>query len=134
MEKERILSELHYRTSRSGGSGGQNVNKVETKVEVLFNISTSTGLREVEKSLILEKLSSKLSQNGELSVISQTERTQVGNKRKAEQRLMQILVKATFRNKKRIPVSVPRQVVQNRLNTKRLRSMLKQSRSKPLPD
>ncbi|MBN8684246.1 MAG: aminoacyl-tRNA hydrolase [Chitinophagales bacterium] len=123
-----LLRELSYRTSRSGGKGGQNVNKVETKVEVRLNIAASAVLSEAQKALILEKLSGQLNSEGEFIVTNQTERSQLGNKAKAETKLLNILRKALHRPKKRKPTIVPVSVQEARSRAKRKRAEIKQSR------
>jgi ribosome-associated protein len=130
MEIELIKKELTYRTSRSGGSGGQNVNKVETKVEVLFPIATSQGLSDVEKALILEKLAAQITQFGVLQVVNQTERTQLANKILAEKRLLKLLQKSLVKEKVRLKKAVPKAVIESRLKEKRNNAVKKQARKK----
>ncbi|MEJ7672010.1 MAG: peptide chain release factor-like protein [Chitinophagaceae bacterium] len=75
-----VLKEIKFKTARSGGSGGQNVNKVETMVEGYFNIQASNLFSEEEKEVIIIKLANKITDKGFLLVKSQTERSQLGNK------------------------------------------------------
>ncbi len=92
---ERIRpEEIRYATSRSSGPGGQNVNKVNTKVELRFNIPSSGSLSDEEKELIISKLQNRITNEGDLLIISQSERTQLRNKQKAEERLFRLLSSA----------------------------------------
>jgi len=93
--RDRIsTNELSFATSRSSGPGGQNVNKVNTKVELRFNINDSPSLSVHEKELILKALKNRINNSGELLIISQSERTQPGNRKKAEEIFFKLLAKA----------------------------------------
>ena len=132
MQTDQLLLEFSYRTSRSGGKGGQNVNKVETKVEARFEVAASSALSEEEKARLLEKLAGKISAEGFLAVTNQTERSQLANKELAEQKLLQLIEKALIQPKKRKRVRIPPGVKAARLEGKRRRSEVKVSRQKPL--
>ncbi|MBK8193610.1 MAG: aminoacyl-tRNA hydrolase [Lewinellaceae bacterium] len=119
MDIELLKSELLYRTSRSGGKGGQNVNKVETKVEARFNVAASAALSEEEKALVLEKLANQVSGEGILSAVNQTERSQLSNKFLAEEKLVKLVEKALKKPKKRKPNRIPTAVKEARLEAKR---------------
>lgn len=119
MNAELLKSELIYRSSRSGGKGGQNVNKVETKVEARFDVAASAALTGEEKTLILEKLANQISGEGILGIVNQTERSQLANKLLAEEKLLKLLKKALQKPKKRKPTRVPKGVKEARTQAKK---------------
>ncbi len=90
----KLENEFIFSASRSGGPGGQNVNKVSTKIELRFNISVSSGFSEDEKELILRKLKNKINKDGELLIVSQTERSQLLNKQAAIEKFYILISKA----------------------------------------
>ncbi|MEZ4966552.1 MAG: peptide chain release factor-like protein [Saprospiraceae bacterium] len=107
MDIELLKSELRYRSARSGGKGGQHVNKVETKVEARLNVRESQALSEEEKALVLEKLEAQVSAEGYLSTTDQSSRSQLTNKRLAEEKMIVMLTQALKRPKKRKKTRVP---------------------------
>ncbi|MBK9336909.1 MAG: aminoacyl-tRNA hydrolase [Lewinellaceae bacterium] len=128
MNTAQLLQELTYRTARSGGKGGQNVNKVETKVEACLALAASTALTDPEKELIRQKLSGKISAGGILSVTNQTKRSQLANKLMATQKLLRLVQTALIQPKKRKQTTLPSGVKAARLEAKRRLSAKKASR------
>ncbi|ASS49309.1 MAG: peptide chain release factor 1 [Candidatus Fluviicola riflensis] len=127
-----LSSEITVKTSRSGGKGGQHVNKVSTKVELAFDLVNTQLLREEQKTLLLERLSGKLTKEGILLIVSQSERTQLGNKRVATNKLIELLEKNLIVDKKRKPTKVPKSVIEKRLIAKKRRGEIKKFRKPEL--
>jgi ribosome-associated protein len=127
--RERGLDqEFSFQTARSGGKGGQNVNKVETKVEVHFNPSTSEYLTDEEKDTIAKKLKTKINSEGFIIISSQKSRSQLANKEDAIKKLFDSLEKALLKPKPRKPTKIPASVVAKRLAAKKIRSEVKRNR------
>ncbi len=128
MNIEQIRTEIKYRTSRSGGKGGQNVNKLETKVEAVLDVPGSQAFTEVERATVQKKLAHRISDEGLLSAVNQTQRSQLANKVLAERKLIQLLQNALIPEKKRKATKVPARVVHARLEGKKRLSEKKADR------
>lgn len=103
MNVEILKKELTFRTSRSSGKGGQNVNKVETKVEAMLEVSASEAFTEEEKAIILKKLKNQISKKGILSSIDQTSRSQLDNQTAAIEKLIEQIEKSLVKEGPRLP-------------------------------
>ncbi len=127
--KERKLdSEFLIATTKSSGPGGQNVNKVNTKVKVLFDVKSSSVLSDDEKQLVCLKLKNRINASGELTVTSQSARTQLRNRNNAVDVMLDLIAKALTVNPKRIPTSPTKASQDERLEEKHKRSTIKKLR------
>ena len=129
--KEEIFKEVIFKTSRSGGKGGQNVNKVSSKVELIFNPQNSSLLTDEEKDLLQERLVNRLDFEGNLHIISQEDRSQLLNKQRTIINLVDLLAKCLHVQKKRKPSKIPKAVTEKRLTNKSIKSSKKENRKKP---
>lgn len=128
--KTELQKEITYKTSRSGGKGGQNVNKVSSKVELLFNVNNSLLFTDDEKQLLNTKLQSRFNKDGYVQVICDEERSQYLNKEKAVERLVGLLSRALHQPKVRKPTKLSKKAKAARLNDKRIQAEKKDSRKK----
>lgn len=126
--KADLQKETNYKASRSGGKGGQNVNKVSSKVELLFSIGSSALFNDEEKLLLTEKLQNRLNKDGYVQVICDEERSQYLNKEKAIERLTSLLTKALQKPKVRKPTKISKAAKVARLNSKKMQSVKKENR------
>ncbi|MCF7975580.1 MAG: aminoacyl-tRNA hydrolase [Phycisphaerae bacterium] len=117
--------------SRSSGPGGQNVNKVNTRVTVFFDLAQCTDLSDAHKSRIRSKLATRCSREGVIRVASQKHRTQLENRQAALARLQELIENALAKPRKRVKTQLPKSVKQKRLDQKKQRGQLKRGRSKP---
>lgn len=131
METEKILSELIFKAVRSSGAGGQNVNKVSSKVVLTFDLIASQALDEDEKALVANKLSTKLTSENLLILNCDEDRSQLKNKAIVTKRFLELIEKALIVPKKRKATKIPRSVIEKRIKEKRNTSEIKESRKKP---
>ncbi len=126
-----ILKECTYSAVRAGGPGGQNVNKVNTKVELRFKITDSMILNDKEKQAILRKLSSRITSSGELVISSQIERSQLKNKKAVTEKFIDLLEKAIQPAKNRIPTAPTFSSIEKRIEEKKKLGKQKKLRIPP---
>ncbi|MEP6611498.1 MAG: alternative ribosome rescue aminoacyl-tRNA hydrolase ArfB [Mucilaginibacter sp.] len=132
--KAELQKETSYKASRSGGKGGQNVNKVSSKVELLFSVDNSALFTDEEKAMLNDKLQNRLNKDGLVQIICDEERSQYLNKEKAIERLIVLLTKALHKPKARKPTKVSKAAKAARLESKKINSAKKESRSKRFED
>ena len=122
------MSELRFKFARSGGKGGQNVNKVETKVELLFVIADSPSLSNNQRELIHKHLGSQIDNHGVLHVVSQASRSQWKNREDAIRKFTELIHKALKSRKKRIPTKITLGGKEKRLTSKKRQGEIKKMR------
>lgn len=128
LEQRGLICEIDFSATRSSGAGGQNVNKVNTRVELRFNVAQSCVLFNHEKDMLMAILANRINLNGELLMWSQTERTQLGNKEKVTQRFLDLIAKALTPVKKRKPTAPSAAAKRKRLDSKKRLSEKKDRR------
>jgi ribosome-associated protein len=128
LKKIDILKELTFKTSRSGGKGGQHVNKVSTKVELNFDLKSTSLFTEEEKVRLFLKLANRINSDGILQIITEEERSQIKNKERSIQKLLILLKNALFVPKIRKASKPKRSAIEKRLKSKQITSLKKISR------
>jgi ribosome-associated protein len=128
LPKQEILKALTYKTSRSGGKGGQHVNKVSSKVELNFDLKSTTLFTEEEKFRLFQKLANRINAEGILQIITEEERSQLQNKERSVQKLLNLLKTALFIPKLRKASKPNKSAIEKRLKSKQINAMKKISR------
>lgn len=131
MDKDKIISELSFKAVRSSGAGGQNVNKVSSKVVLTFDLNNSQSLSEEEKERSQKKLKSKLTIDGILILNCDEDRSQLKNKEIVIKRFLELIEKSLLIPKERKATKIPKSVIEKRLKDKSTNSEIKQNRKKP---
>ncbi|MBC7642135.1 MAG: aminoacyl-tRNA hydrolase [Flavobacterium sp.] len=131
MDKEKIISEFTFKAVRSSGAGGQNVNKVSSKVVLTFDLMASNALTDDEKTLIQTKISSRLTSDNILILNCDEDRSQFKNKELVIKRFLDLIKKSLIIPKPRKPTKIPKSIIEKRLKQKTTTSVLKMTRKKP---
>lgn len=131
MKTDLILTELQFKAVRSSGAGGQNVNKVSSKVVLTFDLKNSQALSVEEKEWLLVKLATRLTSEQILILNCDEDRSQLKNKTIVTKRFLELINKSLIVPKKRKATKIPRSVIEKRIKAKRNLSEIKQNRRKP---
>lgn len=131
MEIEKIVTELTYKAVRSSGAGGQNVNKVSSKVVLTFDLRNSQALSDEEKILLETKLATRLTSDAILILTCDEDRSQLKNKSIVTKRFLELIKNALIIQKPRKVTKIPKSVIRKRIKDKKNVSEIKQSRKKP---
>lgn len=131
MENQVIISELQFKAVRSSGAGGQNVNKVSSKVVLSFDLKKSNALTEEEKELLKVNLASRLTTDLVLILNCDEDRSQLKNKEIVIKRFLNVISKALIVPKFRKPTKIPKSVIRKRIKDKKNISEIKKSRKRP---
>lgn len=131
--KEQLLAEVQFSASRSSGPGGQNVNKVNTKIELRFSVQQSAVLDENQKQLIVSKLKNRINNQGEMLLTSSAERTQWKNREKATQKFLELIEKALTKPRKRKQTKPTEASRLKRIENKKKQAQKKLFRKPPEP-
>ena len=131
MEIEKITSELSFKAVRSSGAGGQNVNKVSSKVVLSFDLAHSQALTDEEKLLVETKLSSRLTTDAVLILNCDEDRSQFRNKEIVTKRFLKLIKNALLVPKERKPTKIPKSVIRKRIKDKKNVSEVKKNRRRP---
>lgn len=134
MDEKQAIQEAEYKAVRSSGPGGQNVNKVASKVELHFNLQVSEAFDENEKHRLFRKLQNRLTKSGELILQCEESRSQHKNKEIVTERFLELLKKSLVKPKPRKKTKVPKKAILKRLQKKKKNAEKKQSRKDPLKD
>jgi ribosome-associated protein len=131
MEIQTILSEIKYKAVRSSGAGGQNVNKVSSKVVLTFDLAITQGLSEEEKLILETNLQNRLTSNLVLILNCDEDRSQIKNKEIVTKRFLDIIKRGLQVPKERKPTKIPKSVIRKRIKDKKNVSEVKKNRRKP---